>query len=167
MSWKSFHRRGETLRAVITTAGVRRDGVLPMDVEGVAETFRDELDLLAACQLKWHTRLSGRIERVLAGQPLDLPDAVALAWSQTAEELAGVRMILDRYRAEPTDDAMARAMATATAKEHTFLAVMAGRSGLDAPAARRIGAAIEERARGLRRGAAIDPVGDPVGGAAA
>ena len=48
MTWKSFHNRGEILRSVIATAGVRRDGYLPMDVSGVAETFGDELTLLAA-----------------------------------------------------------------------------------------------------------------------
>ena len=41
MTWKAFHNRGETLRAVIATAAVRRDGLLPMDVPGVAETCRD------------------------------------------------------------------------------------------------------------------------------
>ena len=44
MTWTSFHHRGEILRAVIATADVRRDGVLPLDVAGVAETFGDELD---------------------------------------------------------------------------------------------------------------------------
>ena len=33
-----------------------------MDVPGVAERFRDELDLLGALHLKWHTRLAGHIE---------------------------------------------------------------------------------------------------------
>ena len=34
-----------------------------MDVEGVGEAFADELDLLGALQLRWHTRLAGHIER--------------------------------------------------------------------------------------------------------
>ncbi|NHA00275.1 hypothetical protein G5V59_09645 [Nocardioides sp. W3-2-3] len=42
MTWKAYHNRGETLRAVIATSSVRRDGRLPMDVAGVSETFRDE-----------------------------------------------------------------------------------------------------------------------------
>ena len=79
MTWKSFHNRGEILRSVIATAGVRRDGILPMDVSGVAETFGDELTLLAALQLKWHTRLSGHIERELVTQPMDLEGAVVAA----------------------------------------------------------------------------------------
>ena len=147
MTWKSFHNRGEILRSVIATAGIRRDGLLPMDVSGVAETFGDELTLLAALQLKWHTRLSGHIERELVTQPMDLDRAVIAAWGHAADELPGVRRILDHYRAEPTDAAMAMAMAKATAKEHLLLAVMAGKSSVADPKAVPIGAAIEDRAR--------------------
>jgi hypothetical protein len=147
MTWKSFHSRAEILRSVIATAGVRRDGLLPMDVSGVAETFGDELSLLAALQLKWHTRLSGHIERGLMAQPLDLDAAVMAAWGHAADELPGVRQILDHYRAEPTDTAMARAMEKATAKEHLLLAVMAGKSSVADPKAVPIGAALEDRAR--------------------
>ena len=63
MTWTSFHRRGEVLRDVIAAADQRRDGVLPRDVDGVSATFADDLELLGALQLKWHTRLAGRIER--------------------------------------------------------------------------------------------------------
>lgn len=153
MTWKAFHNRGETLRSVIATAAVRRDGLLPMDVPGVAEAFRDELDLLAALTLKWHTRLSGNVEQMLAHEPTDLDEAVSVAWSNTAHELAGVRMIIDHYRAHPLDDAMSRAMESAASKEHYLLAVMAGRASLlSEEAALRAGAEIEERARLLHRG---------------
>lgn len=153
MTWTAFHNRGETLRSVVATSSVRRDGLLPMDVPGVAETFRDELDLLAALTLKWHTRLSGQIEQMLAHQPVDLDEAVTVAWSNTAHELAGVRMIIDHYLAHPLDDAMGSAMRTAAQKEHYLLAVMAGRSSLlSEDAALRVGADIEERARLLHRG---------------
>lgn len=152
MTWKAFHNRGETLRSVIATAEVRRDGILPMDVEGVAETFRDEFDLLSALALKWHTRLSGHIERMQANQPMDLHESVAIAWSNTAHELAGVRLILDNYRENPIDDEMARMMAVAADKEHHLLAVMAGRTSIGDEAAGRIGAEIEERARLLHQG---------------
>lgn len=152
MTWKSFHNRGETLRSVIATANARRDGLLPMDVDGVAETFGGELNLLAALQLKWHTRLAGTIDRELMAQPLDLPRAVEVAWAQACGELAGVRMVLDHYRATPTDDAMATAMAKATGKEHAMLAAMAGRASVDDPAAIPVGARIEERAREVYAG---------------
>ncbi|GAA3809720.1 hypothetical protein [Nocardioides panacisoli] len=162
MTWKAFHSRGETLRSVIHTASVRRDGILPMDVDGVSETFRDELDLLSALQLKWHTRLSGHVDRLMITQPMDLQNKVTLAWKNAAEELPGVRMILDHYRDEPTSEAMAQAMRVATAKEHQYLAVMAGRSGLADESSERIGAEIEQAGRDLFHGvtAVIGPVAE-------
>jgi len=147
MTWKSFHHRGEILRTVTATADVRRDGILPMDVEGVAETFGDELSLLGALQLRWHTRLAGRIERELMSQPMDLERAVATAWQVTADELPGVRAIVDHYRAEPVDQAMEVAMAKSSDKERILLAVMAGRSSGQDAAAVRVGAEIENHAR--------------------
>ncbi len=147
MTWTSFHNRGEILRSVIATASVRRDGILPMDVAGVTETFGDELTLLAALQLKWHTRLAGHIERELVNQPMNLQEAVEVAWGHAADELPGVRKILDHYRSEPTTDAMATAMAKATGKEHVLLAVMAGQASVDDASAVPFGARIEASAR--------------------
>ncbi len=147
MTWKSFQNRGEILRTVIATANARRDGVLPMDVDGVRETFGDELSLLGALQLRWHTRLAGRIEHELMHQPLDLESAVVEAWRATAEELSGVLAIVDRHRAEPTSVAMADAMDRSAAKERILLAVMAGRASAPDDDAARIGAEIEQRAR--------------------
>ncbi len=148
MTWHAFRSRGETLRDVTAVADDRRDGALPWDVAGVPTAFADELDLLGALQLRWHTRLAGRIERELMSQPLDLEQAVVSAWRVTAGELPGIRAVVDRHREEPLDQAMAAAMATATAKEHELLAVMAGRATLDDPRAARVGAEIEARARG-------------------
>lgn len=150
MTWKSFHHRGEVLRTVITEADARRDGHLPMHVEGVAETFRDELTLLGALTLRWHTRLAGRIERELMTQPMDLEAAVVDAWQATADDLPGVLAILDHYRADPLDDAMATAMTTSVAKEHRLLAVMAGRSSAGDALAARVGEQIADRARATR-----------------
>lgn len=146
-TWKSWHNRGEVLRSVVSAADLRRDGLLPMHVAGVAETFGDELTLLAALQLRWHTRLAGHIERVQMHQPMDLGAAVRAAWVAAADELPGVRLVLDRYRAEPLDDAMAEAMRKATAKEHQMLAVMAGLAGIGDADAAPIGARIEAEAR--------------------
>ena len=42
MTWKSHHRRGDVLREVIRTADERLDGRLPLDVDGVADTFGDD-----------------------------------------------------------------------------------------------------------------------------
>ncbi len=160
MSWKSHHRRGDVLRDVVEVADRRRDGRLPMDVAGVRETFGDELTLVGALQLRWHTRLSGRIERELMAQPLDLQEAVTTAWQRTAEEMPGVRAIIDHHRAEPLDRAMADAMEVSAAKEHALLAVMAGRASAQDARAARIGAEIATAARArvdLRGQATPDP----------
>ena len=151
MTWKSFRSREEVLHDVIAAANDRRDGRLPMDVDGVAEVFEDELALLGALQLRWHTRLSGRIERELMSPPTDPEDAVVAAWRATADELPGVLAIVDRHRAEPADGAMAGAMATSSAKEQILLAMMAGRASAPDASAVRVGAAIEGRARASYR----------------
>lgn len=151
MTWKSFHDRGAILRAVTAVADTRLDGRLPMDVDGVAETFGDELSLLSALQLRWHTRLSGRIERELMTQPLDLERAVITAWQATADELPGTLAILDHHRAQPRGEAMAEAMRKSGAKERTMLAMMAGRSSVPDDAAARVGARIERHARDTHR----------------
>ncbi|WP_183095128.1 hypothetical protein [Nocardioides stalactiti] len=150
MTWKAFHNRGETLRTVITVAAERRDGILPMDLPGVSERFHDELDLLGALQLKWHTRLAGHIESELSVQPWELRSAVATGWALTADEMPGVRLIIDHYRDHPVDDAMAQALARSTAKEHYFLAVMAGQAALGRAEGRVVGAEIEQEARKIR-----------------
>ncbi|MBZ5737456.1 hypothetical protein [Nocardioides mangrovi] len=153
MTWTSFHRRGEILRDAIASANRRRDGLLPLDVPGVHETFPDELSLLGALQLRWHTRLAGRIERELMLQPLDLESAVVAAWQATADELPGVLAIVDRQRATPATPEIAVAMEKSAAKEHILLAMMAGRVSVPDAAAARVGAAIEEQARATYVGA--------------
>lgn len=147
MNWKAYHSRGEILHDVIDAAAERRDGLLPMDVEGVTEKFDNELDLLCALQLKWHTNLAGRVDRFLAEQPMNLEDTVINAWHSVANEYPGVRLILDHYRAEPLDDEMATAMRKAQAKEHLMLAVMSGYASVDDELAIPVGARIDERAR--------------------
>jgi hypothetical protein len=147
MTWNTFHHRGAILQTVVETADNRRDGVLPMQLPGVAETFRDELDLLAALQLKWHARLSGNIERALMSQPLDLEDAIASAWRLTSEQLPGVRRILDRYTETPSDPEMAAALTRAREKEWIRLAVAAGLASDEGAAAARAGHQVELKAR--------------------
>ena len=147
MTWNTFHHRGAILQTVVETADTRRDGVLPMQLPGVTETFRGELDLLAALQLKWHARLSGNIERALMSQPLDLEDAVASAWRRTSEQLPGVRAILDRYSETPSDPEMAVALNRANEKEWLRLAAAAGLANDESAAAARAGRQVELKAR--------------------
>jgi hypothetical protein len=151
MTWTTFHRRGEVLRTVTTTVDTRRDGLLPMDVAGVRETFGDELSLIAALQLRWHTRLSGHLERALMHQPTDPAAAVIGAWHAAVAELPGTRLVLDHYRAEPIDQAMAHALRTSADKEHVLLAAMAGESSSDAMVTAAVGRELEERARATYR----------------
>jgi hypothetical protein len=147
MTWNTFHHRGEILQTVVETADTRRDGMLPMQLPGVTETFRDELDLLAALLLKWHARLSGNIERALVTQPLDLEDAIAAAWRLTSEQLPGVRMILDRYTELPSDPEMGAALNRASEKEWIRLAAAAGLANDESAAAARVGRQVELKAR--------------------
>lgn len=147
MTWNTFHHRGEILQTVIDTADARRDGVLPMDLPGVAETFRDELDLVAALHLKWHARLSGNIERELMAQPMDLESAIAGAWSRTSAEIPGVRLIIDRYTAAPSDPEMGEALAKAQQKEWLKLAAAAGLASDESESAARAGQRVEKKAR--------------------
>jgi hypothetical protein len=147
MTWSTFHHRGAILQTVVETADTRRDGLLPLDLPGVSESFHDELDLLAALQLKWHARLSGNIERALMTQPLDLEDAIASAWNQTSEQLPGVRKILDRYAESPSDPEMGAALNRANEKEWIRLAAAAGLASDESAAAARAGRQVELRAR--------------------
>src|SRR6478672_6239277 len=126
MSWTAFHSRGETLRAVVDTANRRCDGVLPMQEPGVSEHFADELDLVGALLLKWHSRLSGNIERALMLEPMDLEAAVASAWRTTAEQMPGVRLVVDRCTQSPETAEMATAMERAREREWVRLALAAG-----------------------------------------
>ncbi len=147
MTWNAFHHRGEILQTVIDTADVRRDGVLPMDLPGVRETFSDELDLIGALSLKWHTRLSGNIERELMAQPMDLEGAIVNAWRKASEAAPGIRLILDRYTESPSDPEMAVALTRAQEKEWLKLATAAGLANDDSAAAARAGERLTTKAR--------------------
>jgi hypothetical protein len=144
------------LHDVVRVANARRDGILPTDVDGVAEAFPEPFDLVAALQLRWHTRLAGAIETALAGQPMDLEHAVLCAWRRTARELAGVRLVLDRYAEEATDEATTVALAKASRKDWALLAVMAGQAGVHDSQAAEVGRVLELLAR-----ASFDPAATP------
>lgn len=51
MTWNAQQTRGEILREVSAVADARRDGELPLHVEGVRKAFVDELDrsVLSSC----------------------------------------------------------------------------------------------------------------------
>jgi hypothetical protein len=147
MSWTAFHSRGETLHAVVDAANVNRDGILPMQVPGVHENFADEIDLVGALLLKWHARLSGNVERALVREPMNLESAVASAWLTTAEQLPGVRLVIDRCTNWPETPEMEAAMERAREQEWIRLATAAGLANGQGPAAAAAGRRVEELAR--------------------
>lgn len=147
MTWNAFHHRGEILQAVIDTADTRLDGVLPMDLPGVSETFADELDLIGALSLKWHARLSGNIERELMAQPMDLEAAITNAWRVSSHEAPGTRMIIDHYTTSPSDPEMAAALTRAQEKEWFKLAAAAGLASDNSAPAARAGERVTQNAR--------------------
>lgn len=156
MTWDAYHHRGDVLRTVIDEANHRLDGALPMELPDVRDTFDTEFDLVAALQLRWHTRLAGRIERALSEEPSDLEAAVIEAWRGTADELAGVREILDAQRADPSTPEIGEALEKAHRKDLVLLAAMAAQAGVAEPAAVRVGQRIEDLARNT-----YDPQGMP------
>lgn len=148
MTWTTHHNRGHVLREIETATAERGDGLLPMDLDGVSAVFDDEMDVLAALQLRWYTRLAGMIERELFDAPdANLEAAVIHAWHLTNDELPGVRAVLDHYTANPLDDAMRQSMATGRLKEHHLLALMAGLGGYGHELSIAVGGRLEQRAR--------------------
>lgn len=147
MTWNAFHRRGDVVRAVAEAADQRLDGILPLDVPGARESFADDIDLVGALSLKWHARLSGNIERALGAEPMDLESAVASAWHSTAEQLPGVRLVIDRAIEHPTTEEMGEVMGRARRAELVRLAQAAGLANDTSDLAARTGERIEERAR--------------------
>lgn len=143
MTWTAYHRRTSALRTVTAVADDRRDGEIPWDALGSdADAFESADDLLLALQMRWFNRLSGRLEAELHEQPLDLGDAVARAWRQTASELPGTRLILDAHESAP-------ALRAAQDKELALLASAAGLASLDDPRAPMAGRSVETEARGI------------------
>ena len=148
MTWTTHHNRGHVLRTIEAVTAERRDGLLPMDLDGVSAVFDDEMDLLAALQLRWYTRLAGWIERELYdAEDLDLEAAVIRAWHHTKAELIGVRAVLDHYTAAPMHPAMMQQLATGRLKEHHLLALMAGLGGYGHELSIAVGGRLEEKAR--------------------
>jgi len=148
MTWTTHHNRGHLLREIEAVTAERRDGLLPMDLDGLTTVFDDELEILAALQLRWYTRLAGMIERELYDAPdANLEAAVIHAWHLTKDELPGVRAVLDHYTANPADEVMRHALATGRLKEHHLLALMAGLGGYGHELSIAVGGRLEERAR--------------------
>lgn len=119
-------RRAAVLRAVVEVLDRRLDGTVPRDVRGLDQVFDGDLDLLGALTLRWHARLGAQLDRALDA-PLDQRQrAVAQAWATTAEQLRGVRRLLDRQAADPSSAEVRHLLARSTEAEHVLLARAAG-----------------------------------------
>lgn len=169
MTWDAFHHRGAVLRDVVDEADRRRDGALPAELPGVSETFGDESALVAALQLRWSTRLAGHVERALMDQPDELEPAVVGAWCAAADELAGVREVLDAQRESPASPQIAEALRQAHRKDSAWMAAMAGLAGPSDPSAVRIGERLEATARAAHHPRRLperlaEPPGGPTSG---
>jgi hypothetical protein len=141
MTWDAYHRRDAALRSAIAVIDRRRDGQLPWrEVDAARSAFDAPTDLLLALQMRWHTRLAGHVDRILADQPMDLRSAVIEAWRAATADLPGVRAVLDAHEEEP-------ALRTAQTKELAYLASAAGLGDLTDPAALRLGRKIRSDAR--------------------
>jgi hypothetical protein len=153
MTWDAYHRREAALRSATAVIDRRRDGQLPWpELEAARAVFDTPTDLLLALQMRWHTRLAGHVDRLLADQPMDLRAAVIDAWRAATADLPGVRAVLDSHEDET-------ALRPAQAKELAYLASAAGVAELNDPAAIRIGRGIRADARSL---VDLDPVPDHV-----
>ncbi|HYJ67481.1 MAG TPA: hypothetical protein VEX15_07435 [Nocardioidaceae bacterium] len=152
MTWDAYHRREAALRSAVAVIDRRRDGQLPWhELDAARAAFDGPTDLLLALQMRWHTRLAGHVDRLLAGQPMDLRAAVIRAWQAATADLPGVRAALDTHDDEP-------ALQTARAKELAYLASAAGLAELHDPAAVAVGHEIRSDAQ---RMVALDPVEIP------
>ena len=149
MTWTVTHHRGAILRAVAHEVNAQNTGLLPMHLEGVAETFHDELDVIAGLYLQWHARLSANVDDALMAENDDPAGLVAGAWAKTAQQLPGIRRVIDTYTENPLDDRMADALDKARRTELARLGCAAGASQLANETAEHTGEEIVSHARGL------------------
>jgi hypothetical protein len=141
MTWDAYHRREAALRSAVAVIDRRRDGRLPWpELDAARSAFDTPTDLLLALQMRWHTRLAGHVDRLLADQPMDPRAAVIEAWRAATRDLPGVRAVLDTHDDEG-------ALRPARAKELAYLAAAAGLAELWDPAAVAVGLRIRSDAQ--------------------
>jgi hypothetical protein len=118
IAWDTYHRRATALRRVIADLDRSGSSTLQWNDE-LAVVFDDPDDLLVALHDVWTRRLAGRVDLALEIDEHESPESVALAWREVADELAGVRRVLDRQADHP-------ALRHSRRQEHRMLAVSAG-----------------------------------------
>ena len=126
-SWSRVHAHSASLREVITAL----DAGLPLtDVagEGATGAFADRDEVLLALHGVWSRRLHGRIDVALETDDRELAECVGRAWLNTADDLPGVRRVLDEHSDEPV-------LRHVLGHEHRTVAVAAGLATFDDPRA--------------------------------
>lgn len=118
-------RRDQVLRDVVAALDERLDGVMPLDVPGVEQTFRDAATLADVLYVRWHATLATQLDRALADDPHVAAAAAVRAWRRTARELPGVRLALDRHHAEADGRERTR-LDRRVDRQRQWLAVRAG-----------------------------------------
>jgi hypothetical protein len=118
-SWSLVHAHTASLREVV--AALDAGGALPDHPTG---PFADRGALLLALHGVWARRLHGRIDVALETDDGDLADCVGRAWLDTADDLPGVRRVLDEQAGHP-------ALQHVLASEHRTVAVAAGLATFD------------------------------------
>lgn len=123
-AWDTYHRRSRALRGIVDE--LERTGGSEWPAGAVGDVFTTEADLLVALHDLWSRRVGARVEQALEldSRPPEL--SVADAWRQVADELRGVRRVLDRHAADP-------ALRASEQHEHRLLALAVGRAGFSEP----------------------------------
>lgn len=147
IAWDTYHRRATALRRVIADLDRSGSSTPPWDDE-LAALFDSPDDLLVALHDLWSRRLAARVDLALEIDEHGPEESVALAWREVADELSGVRGVLDRHQDNP-------ALRRSDRQEHRMLAVSAGLATIGDPASRSaaIGARLVARIRGTDRSA--------------
>jgi hypothetical protein len=121
-SWSRVHAHTASLREVI--AGLDAGQPLPDDATGPLGAFGNRDELLLALHGVWSRRLNGRIDVALETDDHDLAESIARAWLDTADDLPGVRRVLDEHADAP-------ALRLVQRHEHRAIAVAAGLATFD------------------------------------
>ena len=129
IAWDTYHRRATALRRVVADLDGSGSSTLPPWDDGLAAVFDDQDDLLVALHDVWTRRLAGRVDLALEIDEHEARESVALAWREVADELAGVRRVLDRHADNPV-------LLPSQRQEHRMLAVAAGVATINDPPSR-------------------------------
>lgn len=126
-AWETYHRRAAALRHVIAELDRSGSSTPPWDDE-LAALFDGPDALLVALHDLWSRRLAARVDLALEIDEHEAAESVSLAWREVADELPGVRRVLEAHADNP-------ALRRSGRQEHRMLAASAGLATTSDPAA--------------------------------